>query len=63
MGFSYSGHSNSMINGKLIALRPGLTIIILKVTPDHRRLTDQYTNQEGISRKDAKTQRKKEGKN
>jgi hypothetical protein len=24
---------------------------------------DQYTNQEGISRKDAKTQRKKEGKN
>ena len=39
MGFSYSGHSNSMINGKLIALRPGLTIIILKVTPDHRRLT------------------------
>jgi hypothetical protein len=28
-----------MINGKLIALRPGLTIIILKVTPDHRRLT------------------------
>ena len=28
-----------MINGKLIVLKPGLTIIILKVTPDHRRLT------------------------
>jgi arylsulfatase A-like enzyme len=54
MGFSCSGHSNSMINGKLIVLSLGLTIITLKVTPDHRRLTLFWEHEENRAIRDGR---------